>query len=114
MSTTEGEYVVANHAAKEGLWLCSFISDVFGSLIDSPMTLFSDNQSAIALAKEHQYHTRTKHIDICYHFIHWVIENSSICLIYCPTKEMLADTFMKALPSTKAKHFAVELGLHAT
>ncbi len=111
---TEGEYVAVTHAAKEGLWLRSFISEVFGLLIDGPITLFSDNQSAIALTKEHQYHACTKHIDIHYHFIHWVIENSSMRLIYCPTEEMLADTLTKALPSTKVKHFAVELGLHAT
>ncbi len=114
LSTTEGEYVAATHAAKEGLWLRSLISEVFGSLLNGPTTLFSDNQSAIALAKEYQYHARTKHIDICYHFICWVIDNGSIHLIYCPTEDMVADTLTKPLSSAKAKHFAVELGLCAT
>ena len=76
-----------------------------------PTTLFSDNQSAIALTKDHQYHPGTKHIDIRFHFIHWIIENGSIHLIYCPTEDMLADTLTKALPSPKVKHFAVELRL---
>ena len=75
------------------------------------MTLFSDNQSAIALAKEHQYYTRMKHIDICFHFIHWIIEEGRLRLIYCPTEDMVADTLTKALPSAKVKHFAMELGL---
>ena len=110
LSTTEGEYVAATHAAKEALWLRSLISEVFGDNLDST-TLFSDNQSTIALSKDHQYHTRTKHIDIRYHFIRWVIENGSIRLIYCPTDDMLADTLTKSLPSVKAKHFASELGL---
>ena len=71
--TTESEYVAAVHAAKEALWLCSLISSLFG--IDIPMTiLFSDNQSAIALTKEHQYHARTKHIDIRFHFLCWIVE----------------------------------------
>jgi hypothetical protein len=110
LSTTEGEYVAATHAAKEALWLRSLISEVFGDILEAT-TLFSDNQSAIALSKDHQYHARTKHIDIRYHFIRWVIENGSIRLIYCPTEDMLADTLTKPLPSFKAKHFASELGL---
>jgi hypothetical protein len=110
LSTTEGEYVAATHAAKEALWLRSFIGEVFGTNLEST-TLFSDNQSAIALSREHQYHARTKHIDIRYHFIRWVIDNGSIRLIYCPTEDMIADTLTKPLPSTKAKHFAAALGL---
>jgi hypothetical protein len=63
------------------------------------------------LAKEHQYHTQTKHIDVQFHFIHWIIEDEKLQLIYCPTEEMVADTLTKALPSTKVKHFANELSL---
>ena len=63
LSTTESEYVAATYAAKEALWLCSIISQLFGVSLNLT-TLFSDNQSAIALMKEHQYHACTKHIDI--------------------------------------------------
>src|SRR6202522_727053 len=110
LSTTESEYVAITHASKEALWLRSLISQFFDITLE-PTTLFSDNQSAIALTKDHQYHPRTKHIDIQFHFIRWIIENGSLRLIYCPTEDMLADTLTKALPSPKVKHFAVELGL---
>ena len=113
LSTTKSEYMAATHAAKEALWLHSFIGELFTPLAES-ITLFSDNQSAIALTKDHQYHARTKHIDIRFHFIHWIIEEGKLCLIYCPTANMVADTLMKALPSPKVKHFAVELGLRST
>ena len=110
LSTTESKYIVATYAAKEALWLRTIISQVFG--VDLPPTmLFSDNQSAIALTKEHQYHARTKHINVCFHFIRWIIEDGKIRLIYCPTEEMVADVLTKALPSTKVKYFANELGL---
>ena len=66
LSTTESEYVAMTQAAKEALWLRSLISQLFGVTLP-PTTLFSDNQSAIALTKEHQHHAHTKHIDI--HFI---------------------------------------------
>ncbi|KDR64888.1 hypothetical protein GALMADRAFT_82558 [Galerina marginata CBS 339.88] len=110
LSTTESEYVAATHAAKEGLWLRSLITQLFATKLD-PTTLFSDNQSAIALAKDHQYHARTKHIDIRFHFIRWIVENGSLRLVYCPTDDMVADALTKALPSPKVKHFAAELGL---
>ena len=110
LSTTESEYVTVTHASKEVIWLRSLISQLFDVTLE-PTTLFSDNQSAITLMKDHQYHPRTKHIDIRFYFIHWIIEKGSIHLIYCPTEDMLADTLTKALPSPKVKHFATELGL---
>ena len=113
LSMTEAEYVMITHAAKEAIWLRSFISQVYDITLD-PTTLFSDNKSAIELTKDHQYHARTKHIDIHFHFICYIIEEGSIRLIFCPTDDNTADTFTKALPSTKAKHFASQLGLSAS
>ena len=110
LSTNESEYVAVTHASKEVLWLRSLIIQLFNVKLE-PTTLFSDNQSAIALTKDHQYHPRTKHIDIRFLFIRCIIKNGSIHLIYCPTEDMLADTLTKVLPSPKVKHFAVELGL---
>jgi hypothetical protein len=110
LSTTESEYIAATYAAKEALWLRSLISQLFDTTLEAT-TLFSDNQSAIALTKDHQYHARSKHIDIRFHFIRWIVENGSLRLIYCPTNDMVADTLTKALPSPKVKHFAAELGL---
>ena len=105
LSTTESEYIAATYAAKEALWLRSLISQLFDTTLEAT-TLFSDNQSAIALTKDHQYHARTKHIDIRFHFIRWIVENGSLRLIYCPTDDMVADTLTKALPSPRVKHFA--------
>jgi len=110
LSTAEAEYVAATHTAKEALWLRRLIVDVFCPL-DHPTMLYCDNQSAIALTKDGTYHARTKHIDICYHFIRFSVENGSISLVYCPTEEMVADTLTKVLLNAKAKHFATELGL---
>ena len=110
LSTTESEYVAATHATKEALWLRSLVAEILAP-VTTPTTLFSDNQSAIALTQDHQYHPRSKHIDVRYHFIQWVVKNGSLHLIYCPTDDMVADTLTKALPSAKVKHFTTELGL---
>ncbi|PIL37456.1 transcription factor [Ganoderma sinense ZZ0214-1] len=110
LSTTESEYVAITHATKEALWLRSFIGQLFTPFTEA-IELNSDNQSAIALTRDHQYHARTKHIDIRFHFIRWVVEDKKIKLVYCPTEDMVADVLTKALPSPKVKHFASALGL---
>jgi hypothetical protein len=112
LSTTESEYVAATHSMKEAIWLCSLLSELFKPIKPS-ITLFSDNQAAIALTRDHQFHLRTKHINVRYHFIRWVIEQGSLHLIYCPTNDMVTDTLTKVLPSAKVKHFATGLGLRA-
>ena len=66
--TTKSEYIAVIHSMKEALWLCSLLSKMFRP-ITMVTTLFSDNQAAIALAHNHQYHSRFKHIDVQYHFI---------------------------------------------
>ena len=63
LSATNSEYIAATYATKEGLWLKSLLSQLF-QINSNPITLFSNNQSAIALTKDHQYHACIKHIDI--------------------------------------------------
>jgi hypothetical protein len=65
------------------------------------------------LTRNHQYHVCTKHIDVRFHWIRWVVEQGALRLVYCPTDDMVADVLTKALPSPKVKHFAAGLGLRA-
>ena len=95
---TKSKYVAVTHATKEALWLWSLIGQIFSTFNDVT-TLYSDNQSAIMFMKDHQYHAHSKHIDVHFHFICWMINDSKIWLIYYPTSEMVADTLIKALPS---------------
>jgi hypothetical protein len=62
------EYIAATHTIKEVLWLHSLIAQLFEPFTEF-ITLFLDNKSAITLAKDHQFHTCTMHIDIRFHFI---------------------------------------------
>lgn len=77
LSTTEAEYVTITHTVKEALWFCLLILQLFDLDLDST-ALFSDNKSTIELTKDHQYHARSKHIDICSHSICYIIEDRSI------------------------------------
>ena len=63
LSSTEVEYVTQMHAAKEGIWLRSFMKEIQGGE-EKPLTISCNNQGAIALAKDNKFHVRTKHIDL--------------------------------------------------
>ena len=80
----------------------------------APKILFTDNQGAIALAKNPEYHAHTKHIDIKLHFIRQHIEEGWIQLIYCPTDDMIADIMTEALAKEKHKKFVRWMGLTTT
>ena len=66
-STIEAEYMVVSHACKEAIWLKGFLVE-FGKVKDN-VIIFCDSQSAIHLAKNPSYHSKTKHIEIKYHFV---------------------------------------------
>ena len=95
------------HAAKEGIWLKTFVKEITGEK-KGPLTVMVDNQGAIALAKDNKFHARTKHIDLHYHFIHEAIEDGKITMKYVPTSD---NIFTKALPKPKFTEFVAKLGL---
>ena len=111
MSTAEAKYVAATHAAKEAIWLRRLIFELF-PMTTTPTPLYCDNQAALTLATTDNYHARTKHIDIRYHFIRDVVQKGSIDLIFCPTEDMIADTLTKSLPKWKLTSHNLSLGLH--
>ena len=74
-------------------------------------TIFEENQGGIALAKNPVYHSRTKHIDIKFHFLREKVASAVIVLEFRPTEEMVADGFTKALPRDKHTKFIKGLGM---
>ena len=77
-----------------------------------PTTIFCNNQAAIKLAYDDNYHAHTKHINIWYHFIRQVVSEGIISLVYCPKEDMAADFLTKSLPKWKVLTHACTLGLH--
>ena len=67
-STAEAEYVAADEATSQAIWLCRILEDI-GEKQDEPTKINCDNKSAIVMAKNLVHHNRTKHITIKYHFI---------------------------------------------
>jgi hypothetical protein len=110
LSSTEGEYIAQTHAAKEAIWLRSFVSEIRGGG-EKSLTMLCDNQGAIALAKDNKFHSRTKHIDLRYHFIREAVEDGKIKVQYIPTDDNVADIFTKALGKPKFQRFVELLGM---
>ena len=92
------------------LWLRQLYKEFNGELKD-PTTIFEDNQAAIKLAKNPQYHGRTKHISIKYHFVREQVSNGTIQLKYCQTDEMTADMFTKGLAKAKFAKLREKAGI---
>ena len=95
-STAEAEYVAANDAVREAVWLRLLLEEL-GLKQQGATLLWQDNQGAIAIAKNPESHSRTKHIDVKHHYIRQCVEEKMIHVDYCPTEKMLADIFTKPL-----------------
>ena len=97
---------------KESLWLQAILKDLgTRKHMEEMRNINVDNEGALALAHNPQFHTPTKHIDIQYHFISEHVDDKSITLIYCPTGDMTADIFTKALPEPAFVKNNLGLGL---
>ncbi|KAK8352758.1 hypothetical protein V6Z12_A05G114100 [Gossypium hirsutum] len=93
VSTTEAEYMAVTEAVKEAIWLNGLLKDL--GVVQSHISLYCDSQSAIHLAKNQVYHSRTTHIDVRYHFVREVFEKEKILLQKIPTADNPADMMTK-------------------
>jgi hypothetical protein len=112
LSSTEAEYVALTHSSKDIIWIQKLLNK-FSSIFhfSFPTTLYCDNQGAIRLSKDSTFHGRTKHIDVHFHFIRQTVAHGHINIIYCPTDDMIADTFTKPLARVKFEKFRRLLGV---
>lgn len=60
-------------------------------------SIYVDNKSVIARAKNPVFHDRSKHIDTKYHYIRECVENKEVELNYVKTNDQIADIFTKPL-----------------
>nr|GEW76653.1 retrovirus-related Pol polyprotein from transposon TNT 1-94 [Tanacetum cinerariifolium] len=75
--------------------------------------MYCDNKSAIALCCNNVQHSRSKHIDIRYHFIKEQVENGVIELYFVNTEYQLEDLFTKALGRDRIEFLINKLGMRS-
>nr|GFA42227.1 copia-type Pol polyprotein [Tanacetum cinerariifolium] len=109
ISTPEFEYVIVSGCCAQVLWVRTQLTD-YGFFYDKVL-IYCDSKSAIAISCNPVQHTRTKHIDVRYHFIKDHVEKGMIELYFVGTEYQLADLFTKSLPESRFKFLAEKLGM---
>ncbi|XP_043817369.1 secreted RxLR effector protein 161-like [Manihot esculenta] len=110
LSLCQAEYVAATTGACQGVWIERFLSELRGQQ-DKEILLRIDNQSAIALTKNPVHHSRSKHIDVKYHFIRDCVQKGDIEVKYVKTEEQCADILTKPLHWNKFEEQRIMIGI---
>ena len=84
--------------AAEMSWLRILFRELRIFLSHVPV-LWCDNASAIALSANPVFHSRTKHIEVDYHYVREKVLRRDLCVRFVSGKDNLADIFTKPLPS---------------
>ena len=110
LSSAEVEYVPATSAACQAMWMRRVLSDLKYPQ-EEPTIIYCDNNSAIALSKDHVFHQRSKHIDTRYHYIRELVNKGEICLKCYRSTEQLVHIFTKPLGKNVFEHLQGSIGI---
>ncbi|GJT58351.1 retrovirus-related pol polyprotein from transposon TNT 1-94 [Tanacetum coccineum] len=111
ISSTKAEYITLSVCCAQILWMRSQLTDY--GLGFNKIPLYCDNKSVIALCCNNVQHSRSKYIDIRYHFIKKQVENRVVELYFVKTEYQLADIFTKALGRERLDFLINKLGMRS-
>nr|GEW21497.1 hypothetical protein [Tanacetum cinerariifolium] len=106
---SESKYVAVSRYCAQVLWMRTQLTD-YGFFYNK-VPIYCDSKSAIAISCNPVQHTRTKHIDVRYHFIKDHVEKGTIELYFAGTEYQLVDLFTKSLPEARFKFLVEKLGM---
>ncbi|GJW44005.1 retrovirus-related pol polyprotein from transposon TNT 1-94 [Tanacetum coccineum] len=109
ISTTEAEYVSAEKACQQALWMKQALIDYDVRLDDVP--IMCDNKGAIDLSKNPVQHSRTKHIEIRHHFLRDNVQKGHISIEKVPSVDNIADILTKPLKRESFNYLRLGLGM---
>nr|GEU54183.1 retrovirus-related Pol polyprotein from transposon TNT 1-94 [Tanacetum cinerariifolium] len=109
ISTTKAEYVTAEKACQQSLWMKQTFIDYDIRLDD--ILIMCDNKDAINLSKNPVQHSRTKHIKIRHHFLRDNVQKGHISIEKVPSVENIADILMNPLKLESFNYLRLGLGM---
>ena len=109
LPVAEAEYIAVGSCCSQLLWMKKVLTD-YGISQDT-VVVSCDNSSAIDISKNPIQHSKTKHIEIRYHFIRDLVERKIVCLEYIPTEQQNADIFTKPLDRSKFETLRQVIGV---
>ncbi|XP_075633883.1 secreted RxLR effector protein 161-like [Castanea sativa] len=109
LSTVEAKCIATGSFRSQLLWMKKSLGD-YGISQDT-IIVYCDNSSAIVISKNPVQHSRTKHIEIKYHFIRDLVERKNVALEYIHTKHQNANIFTKSLDRSKFKSLHQVIGV---
>ena len=112
LSSCEAKYIALCEAGKETIWLNELLSELGQHKKSTPIIIHDDNQSILALTDNSEFYHCTKHIILCYHWLHKQKEQNLFITKYVFTKQMAADGLTKPLPASAFQSFIRMLGLY--
>jgi hypothetical protein len=109
LSTAKVEYGTDGSNCSQLLGIKQMISEY--NVEQDGLTLYCENKSSINISKNPIQHSRTKHIDVCHHFIRDLVEDNLVTLKHVATENQLVDTFTKTLDASKYETLRGKLGI---
>ncbi|GJX86598.1 hypothetical protein Tco_0337372 [Tanacetum coccineum] len=109
ISTSEAEYVSAGKAYHQALWMKQSLDDYGIHLDDIP--IMCDNKGAIDLRKNPVQHSRTKQIEIRYHFLRDNIQKGNITIEKVSSEDNIANILTKPLKRESFNYLRLGLGM---
>jgi hypothetical protein len=110
-SITKFDYMTTTHGNKEAVWLQKLFSGI--RFEQRAMKVNSDSQSTIFLAKNPSYHSNTKHINVHYHFVRYMVESNKVVLEKVNTLESITDSLTTSVSVVKLSWCKEEMGIDA-
>ena len=110
-STVEAEYMALSEGCKASIWATRWMNESGLDQSNGPIILNGDNSGSISLSKNPGNHSRTKHIEVAYHFIREKVMEGLIQVEHVSTRDQLADIMTKPLTKQPFESNRLKLGL---
>jgi len=94
LSSVEAEYIALCGASREAKWIRQLLFEI-NQPEPKATIIYDDNKGCISVSGNNRTDSRTKHIDVKYHYVRQMILNQQIKIEYLPTQDMIADIFTK-------------------